>query len=239
MATPKPEFLFRYKPEFLFSHLKRIAKEKTGIDIGILKMAHIDFFSEFQPYETDSRLEFLARAYPACVAVYDKNLISFYPEPPIFKILRQLIQDANIRPIGEKLEDYAKEIIARTPESKFGLIVKTPKGVISVKIYKDKNDIQIDTQSEFKTYGELKKLSLRKISKMYKSKLDVDFAVAFDSKELTAYLSSLMEHDVPWSEKAYTTFFSESKKFLLKYNNARGIGIKTTCAPLALLSLFE
>ncbi len=207
MSTPKPEFLSRYKLEFLFHHLKRIAKEKTGIDIGILKMAHIDFFSEFQPYKTESKLEFLAQVYRACMSVYDKKLISFYPEPDAFKLLRQLTE--RIRPTEKTLEHVKKLDFG----SKLGLVVKTKEGVIGLKIYKNKNDLEIETHSEF-----AQELELEKISRDYKKTPGLDIVIAFSSDELVSYLSKIIKYDVPWPEDAYKTIFNEKLPFQIYFD---------------------
>ncbi|MBM3200387.1 hypothetical protein FJZ53_05595 [Candidatus Woesearchaeota archaeon] len=173
-----------------FEYVKPIAKQKTGIDVGLLKLGHVDFFKEFHPVFDDksSNLESICRMYDCTRKVVDNNLIAFYPEP---KLLRFLTETKNIILKPEILESY---ITRWLPDSNYGVLIKANDGLIGMVISKREKNLYIEFVRK-----EVEKLSgedIKSLTDDYRKKLGLSLAVGLETCALKGVADNISNHSL-------------------------------------------
>lgn len=173
-----------------FEYAKLIAKEKTGIDIGLLKMGHVSFFKEFYPVfdEEKSNLESICHMYECTRNALHKNLIAFYPEPKLFKFLRET-KDIELKP-----EFLEKSIEKHLPNTNYGLLIKTSEGLIGATISKHDKNLYIEfprTETD-----QLDKKDLKSLTAQYRKKLGLKMAIGLEAKALKDVANELANYSL-------------------------------------------
>lgn len=175
--------------ELTFHYVKHIAKAKTGISVGLLKMGHIDFFKEFHPVfdEKNSSLESICHIYDCTRKAVDKNLITLYPEPKLFKFLKE-IKNVQLKP-----EVLKKEIEKWVPNKNYGILIKTNEGLIGVIISKHDNNLYVEFPREeidqFDNSGDLKSLTT-----LYRKKLGLSLSFGLEGDALKNIVNKILKY---------------------------------------------
>jgi len=176
--------------EATYKIVKRIAKEKTGIDIGILKSAHIDFFKEFEPViNAENTLDNLCNMYQCARNAKNKGLIEFYPEPNLMKILTWT-EDIELEP--EKLK---KTIRKGVPRGRYGVLMKSDHGLIGLVAIKYKSDVHIVFPR--KDVETIEGDSLYEMTKDFQKKLDLKSCIGLENNYVKEFLTELVKYDDP------------------------------------------
>lgn len=172
-----------------FEYVKPIAKQRTGIDVGLLKLGHVDFFKEFHPVfdEKSSNLESICSMYDCTRKVVDKNLIAFYPEPKLLKFLKET-KNLSLKP--ETLE----KIFEKMPGSNYGLLIRTSEGLVGITVSMNKKDLYIETPRE--EVEQLRGDSLSQLTEQYREKLGLNIAIGLESEALKDIAAKLPNYSI-------------------------------------------
>ena len=173
-----------------FEYVKPIAKQRTGIDVGLLKLGHVDFFKEFKPVfdEETSNLESICQMYDCTRKVVDKNLIAFYPEP---KILKFLTETKNIILKPEVLKNY---IIKFLPNQNYGVLIKMKNGLVGLVI--SKHDSNLYIESLRKEADKLGTGDLKPLTNLYNKKLGLALTIGIESNALKDVVNNISNHSL-------------------------------------------
>jgi len=171
-----------------FEYVKPIAKQKTGIDVGLLKLGHVDFFKEFQPVfdEKTSNLESICQMYACTRKVVDKNLIAFYPEP---KMLKFLTDTKNIILKPEVLKKYITKFV---PNKNYGVLIKMKNGLIGLVI--SKHDKNLYIESLRKEADNLGKGDLKSLTNIYNKKLGLALTFGVEADALKQLVNKISDY---------------------------------------------
>lgn len=173
-----------------FDYVKPIAKQRTGIDVGLLKLGHVDFFKEFHPVfdEKSSNLESICQMYDCTRKVVDKNLIAFYPEP---KILRFLTETKNVTLKPEVLEKYMTRFI---PNQNYGVLIKTNNGLIGLVISKHDKNLYIEfPRKEIDRLGDG---DLKYLTDVYRKKLGLILTMGLEANMLKDFVNKISNYSL-------------------------------------------
>lgn len=173
-----------------FDYVKPIAKQRTGIEVGMLKLGHVDFFKEFHPVfdEKNSNLESICQMYDCTRKVVDKNLIAFYPEP---KILKFLTETKNVTLKPEVLEKYMIKFI---PNQNYGVLIKTSNGMIGLVISKHDKNLYIEFPR--KEVDRLGDGDLKHLTDLYRKKLGLILTIGLETNALKDFVNKISNHSL-------------------------------------------
>ena len=176
--------------ELTFHYVKTLAKGKTGIDVGLLKFAHKDFFKEFHPVfdESKSNLESICHMYDCTRKVVDKNLIAFYPEPKIFRFLRET-EGIELKP--EILEGYIEKYL---PNKNYGVLIKTSGGLIGMVMSKHDKNLYIEFPRE--EVDQLGDGELKSLTADYRNKLGLSLAIGLEASSLKGVVNKISDYSL-------------------------------------------
>lgn len=176
--------------EAVFNYVKPIAKAKTGIDVGVLKFAHVDFFKEFHPVfdEKNSNLESVCYMYDCTRKVVDKGLIKFYPEPKFLKFLTET-KGVEWRP-----EEMKKSLEKWLRDQNYGVLIKAKDGLIGMVISKREDNLYIEfTRPEV---DELKGEKLKDLTNEYRKKMGVGITIGLETDSLNNVVNKILKHSL-------------------------------------------
>lgn len=179
-----------HNPEATFHYVKLIAKEKTGVDVGLLKMGHIDFFKEFHPVynEEKSNLESICHMYDCTRKCVDNELIAFYPEPKFSKFLTET---KGIELDPEILENYMERW---APNKNYGVLIKASEGLIGVVASKHDDNLYIEFPRE--EVDQMEKNDLKSLTKEYRKKLGLTLAIGIETGSLKDIVNKITDHSL-------------------------------------------
>lgn len=174
----------------VFDRVKPVAKERTDVDVGLLKFAHVDFFKEFYPVfdKKSSNLESICHMYDCTRKVVDQGLIAFYPEPKLFKFLRET-KDIQLDPgfLKEKIKKWL-------PNRNYGVLIRTGDGLIGLVI--SKHDENIYVEFPRKEVDELGDGNIKSLTTLYRQRLDLNLAFGLEADDLKDAIIEISDYSL-------------------------------------------
>jgi len=203
-----------------FEIAKKFAMDKYKVDLGIIKIAHIQFFDEFRKaYERsrngESILDHVAGVLGAVTNIYNNNWIRFYPAAKSLDLLGGMIRAGlninpdEIRPMLEGLLTPAKNGIGLYTKDGWGAVI-----VFEV----TKDDFKVDMKdADF--CAQCYDRDIQKFANKIRKKTGVPKAFAIDVDALVKGLKPMMDAEPRWPMSPQTNEkrMEAINKFLPQY----------------------
>lgn len=186
--------------------MKDVVKEKFDIELGLIKVARVQFFIELaKTFVASKNGEDMIAWIPAAAdfgkTIFTKDYINFYPTPYFFGLLRDLVE-----PMIEKFD--VNEVTPLLRELSQGLkldtiiTLSTRDKVSAVRLKQDGESIEIGSIDQ-DVSDKLFERDIKKVAKNFRDKFQPDLVVSIGiTDDLKTLIKTIMTK-IPWDKDVY------------------------------------
>jgi hypothetical protein len=186
--------------------MKGVVKEKFDIELGLIKVARVQFFIELaKTYDASKNGEDMIAWIPAAAdfgkTIFTKDYINFYPVPYFFGLLRDLVVpmieefDANeITPLLRELVQGLKLNLLIT--------ISTKDKVSAFGLKQDGENIKVESIDQDLS-DKLFERDIKKVAKNYMNKFQPDLVVSMGLTDDLKTLIKTILTKIPWDKDVY------------------------------------
>ena len=201
-AKEAAKFIVAGKNDELLEYLQKwmsTQEDLKHIELGLIKMAGIQFFDEFRlAWENSKRGEDLgemvAQIIDALKKIFDNDWICFEPEPEAISVMRILVKEK----LDVNLHQMKHFILQMIPDLNMGVSILTKEWGTFLKITKKGERMEVDSNQDIADEVFLKNRSINKFTDKARKKFKARDAIGLDGEALKKLLVKILKAPMPW-----------------------------------------
>jgi len=212
----------------VFDACKKFAKSHYRINLGIVKVAHLQFFEEFRKvYEFSQNGELLinhiAGALGAVTNIFRNKWLRFYPQAKIFSLLGKMITKGALDIAPEDIKSIMTSLL---PPMRLGIGLRSDEWGVAIE-FEAKKDGDFSIKIQDADIGQsCWESSIQEFVDNIRKKLGTSVAVAVEADELRGIFRSMMDLGVAYNRDTFAALVATLGKMIPKYGEAFAISPK-------------
>jgi hypothetical protein len=212
----------------VFDACSRFAKSHYRIKLGIVKVAHLQFFEEFRKvYQFSQNGELLinhvAGALGAVTNIFRNKWLRFYPQAKIFSLLGKMITKGALDIAPEDIKSIMTLLL---PPMRLGIGLRSDDWGVAIE-FEAKKDGDFSLKIQDADVGQsCWDSSIQKFADNIRKKLGTSAAMAVETDQLREIFRSIMDLGVAYNRDTFAALTATLGKMIPKYGVAFAISPK-------------
>nr|MDO8099589.1 hypothetical protein [Candidatus Njordarchaeota archaeon] len=212
----------------VFDACKRFAKSHYQINLGIVKVAHLQFFEEFRKvYEFSQNgellIDYIAGALGAVTNIFRNKWLRFYPQAKVFSLLGKMITKGALDIAPEDIKSIMTSLL---PPMRLGIGLRSDEWGVAIE-FEAKKDGDFSIKIQDADFGQsCWESSIQEFVDNIRKKLGTSVALAVEADELRGIFRSMMDLGVAYKRDTFAALVATLGKMIPKYGEAFAISPK-------------
>nr|MDO8135748.1 hypothetical protein [Candidatus Njordarchaeum guaymaensis] len=209
----------------VFDACRKFADHHYRINLGIVKVAHIQFFEEFRKvYEFSQNGELLinhvAGVLGAVTNIFKNKWLRFYPQAKIFSLLGKMITKGALDIAPEDIKSIMTSLL---PPMRLGIGLRSDEWGVAIE-FEAKKDGDFSLRIQDADFGQsCWNSSIQKFADNIRKKLRTSVAIAVEAEDLREIFRSMMDIGAAYNRDTFAALIATLGKIFPRYGEAFAI----------------